>query len=241
MENIFYITMSLVFGSVFGSFITAVSYRLPRNESMWTRSHCPVCNKKLKAISLIPIFSWLLQGGKCLNCGTKISLRYPLTEIITAILFLSSYLKFGYNFNTILVDVFIVICMIMIITDLETYTIPDSTQLALLFTSLIFIFYNNFDPLYSVFSAIIYFLLIFICGLIVEYWKKKDAIGGGDIKLITICGLLLGIDVLPLFFLFSGLFGLIFGLIWQKIKKNEYFPFGPALIVAFLFLVFYLA
>ena len=193
MENIFYITMSLVFGSIFGSFITATSYRLPRNESMWTRSHCPICNKKLKARSLIPIFSWLLQGGKCLNCGTKISLRYPLTEIITAILFLSSYLKFGYNFNTILVDVFIVICMIMIITDLETYTIPDSTQLALLFTSLIFIFYNNFDPLYSVFSAIIYFLLIFICGLIVEYWKKKDAIGGGDIKLITICGLVLGI------------------------------------------------
>lgn len=241
MENIFYIIMSLVFGSIFGSFITAISYRLPRNESMWTRSHCPVCNKKLKAISLIPIFSWLLQGGKCLNCGTKISLRYPLTEIITAILFLSSYLKFGYNFNTILVDVFIVICMIMIITDLETYTIPDSTQLALLFTSLIFIFYNNFDPLYSVFSAIIYFLLIFICGLIVEYWKKKDAIGGGDIKLITICGLVLGISLLPLFFLFSGLFGLIFGLIWQKVKKNEYFPFGPALVASFLFLIFYLS
>ncbi len=241
MENIFYITMSLVFGSIFGSFITATSYRLPRNESMWTRSHCPICNKKLKARSLIPIFSWLLQGGKCLNCGTKISLRYPLTEIITAILFLSSYLKFGYNFNTILVDVFIVICMIMIITDLETYTIPDSTQLALLFTSLIFIFYNNFDPLYSVFSAIIYFLLIFICGLIVEYWKKKDAIGGGDIKLITICGLVLGISLLPLFFLFSGLFGLIFGLIWKIIKKNEYFPFGPALVASFLFLIFYLS
>ena len=185
--------------------------------------------------------AWLLQGGKCLNCGTKISLRYPLTEIITAILFLSSYLKFGYNFNTILVDVFIVICMIMIITDLETYTIPDSTQLALLFTSLIFIFYNNFDPLYSVFSAIIYFLLIFICGLIVEYWKKKDAIGGGDIKLITICGLVLGISLLPLFFLFSGLFGLIFGLIWKIIKKNEYFPFGPALVASFLFLIFYLS
>ena len=241
MENIFYIIMSLVFGSVFGSFITAISYRLPRNESMWTRSHCPICNKKLKAISLIPIFSWFIQGGKCLNCGTKISLRYPLTEIITSILFLLSYLKFGYNYNTILFDFFIVICMIMIVSDIETYTIPDSTQIALLITTLTFIFYNKFDPLYSVFSAIIYFLLIFICGLIVEKWKKKDAIGGGDIKLITICGLLLGIDVLPLFFLFSGLFGLIFGLIWQKVKKNEYFPFGPALITAFLFLVFYLA
>ena len=103
------------------------------------------------------------------------------------------------------------------------------------------IFYNNFDPLYSVFSAIIYFLLIFICGLIVEYWKKKDAIGGGDIKLITICGLVLGISLLPLFFLFSGLFGLIFGLIWKIIKKNEYFPFGPALVASFLFLIFYLS
>ena len=241
MENTFYIIISLIFGSVFGSFITAASYRLPRNETMWTRSHCPKCNKTLKPISLIPIFSWLFQKGRCLNCGEKISIRYPLTEIITAILFLLSYLKFGYNFNTIIVDAFIVIGMIMIVSDLETYTIPDSTQLALLITAIIFNLYNGFDLLYSTFSALIYFAMIFISSLIVSKWKKKDAIGGADLKLITICGLVLGILALPLFFLFSGLFGIVFGLAWQKIKKNEYFPFGPALIASFLFLIFYLS
>ena len=98
-----------------------------------------------------------------------------------------------------------------------------------------------FDLLYSTFSALIYFAMIFVSSLIVSKWKKKDAIGGADLKLITICGLVLGILALPLFFLFSGLFGIVFGLAWQKIKKNEYFPFGPALIASFLFLIFYLS
>ena len=134
-----------------------------------------------------------------------------------------------------------VIGMIMIVSDLETYTIPDSTQLALLITAIIFNLYNGFDLLYSTFSALIYFAMIFVSSLIVSKWKKKDAIGGADLKLITICGLVLGILALPLFFLFSGLFGIVFGLAWQKIKKNEYFPFGPALIASFLFLIFYLS
>lgn len=240
MENSFMIIISLIFGAIFGSFITAASYRLPRNETMLTRSHCPQCNKTLKILSLIPIFSWIFQKGKCSNCGAKISLRYPITEVLTSILFLLSYLRFGFNWNTILFNGIIVICLIMLISDLETYIIPDSTQIFLLIFSLIFIFYNEFNILYSVFSAIIYFGLIFISGLFVEKLKKKDSIGGGDIKFITISGLILGISLLPIFFLLSGAFGLIFGLLWKKIKKNEYFPFGPALIVAFLILIFYI-
>ena len=237
MESSFFIIFSLIFGAVFGSFITAASYRLPKNESMLTRSHCPKCNKPLKIKSLIPIFSWLFQKGKCLNCKAKISVRYPITELTTSLLFLISYLRFGFNWNTVIFDLIIVVCLIMIISDLETYIIPDSMQISLLILSLIFIYYNNFDILYSVISAIVYFGIIFLSGCIVEKWKKKDAIGGGDIKFITIAGLVLGVSSLPFFFLFSGIFGVIFGLLWKKIKKNEYFPFGPALVVSFLSLL----
>ncbi len=237
MESSFFIIFSLIFGAVFGSFITAASYRLPKNESMLTRSHCPKCNKPLKIKSLIPIFSWLFQKGKCLNCKAKISVRYPITELTTSLLFLISYLRFGFNWNTVIFDLIIVVCLIMIISDLETYIIPDSMQISLLILSLIFIYYNNFDILYSVISAIVYFGIIFLSGFIVEKWKKKDAIGGGDIKFITIAGLVLGVSSLPFFFLFSGIFGVIFGLLWKKIKKNEYFPFGPALVVSFLSLL----
>ena len=204
---------------------------------MLTRSHCPKCNQPLKIKSLIPIFSWLFQKGKCLNCKAKISVRYPITELTTSLLFLISYLRFGFNWNTVIFDLIIVVCLIMIISDLETYIIPDSMQISLLILSLIFIYYNNFDILYSVISAIVYFGIIFLSGFIVEKWKKKDAIGGGDIKFITIAGLVLGVSSLPFFFLFSGIFGVIFGLLWKKIKKNEYFPFGPALVVSFLSLL----
>ena len=78
-----------------------------------------------------------------------------------------------------------------------------------------------------------------LTGFIVEKWKKKDAIGGGDIKFITIVGLVLGIDFLPMFLFMSGVIGVVFGLIWKKATKNEYFPFGPALILSFLFILFF--
>ena len=233
------IIFSLIFGACFGSFVTMASYRLPRNEDIFLkRSYCPKCKTPIAPFSLIPIFSWLFQGGKCSKCKNKISIRYPLTEIITSILFLLSYLKFGFDYNTIIVDLTIVACMVMIITDLETYTIPDSMQIVLLLLNIILVFHNSLDILYSVISSILYFAIIYMTGFIVEKWKNKESIGGGDIKFITIVGLCLGINALPIFLFLSGFIGLIFGLVWKKITKSEYFPFGPALIVSYLLILF---
>lgn len=239
--NGIFIIFSLLFGACFGSFATMASYRLPRNEDIFfKKSYCPKCGKSIGFFSLIPIFSWIFQGGKCSECKSKISIRYPIIEVITSLSFLLSYLIFGVSYNTIIVDLIIVVCMIMMVSDLENYIFPDSMQVALLVLVLCFIFYNGFDIFYSVISAIIYFSIIMLTGFIVEKWKKKDAIGGGDIKFITIVGLVLGIDFLPIFLFLSGIIGVIFGLIWKKVTKNEYFPFGPALILSFLFILFFL-
>lgn len=239
--NIIYIIFSILFGACFGSFITMASYRLPRNEDIFIkRSHCPNCNNPLKAISLIPVISWLMQGGKCLSCGKKISIRYPLTEIITAFLFLLSYLKFGVSLNTILLDLIIVVCTVMVITDLENYIFPDSMQLSLLVFTLVFIFYNKIDLLQAMLSGFVYFLTFFLSGYLVKLWKKTDAIGWGDIKFVAIVGMLLGTKDLPIFLFTSGVIGVIFGIFWTSITKNKYFPFGPALIVAFLSIFYYI-
>ena len=173
-------------------------------------------------------------------CSNKISIRYPLTEITTAILFILSYLKFGANLNTVLFDLIIVVCLIMFITDLETYTLPDSLQISLFLLSLLFIYNNNFDIFYSVLSSFCYFVLIYLVALIVSKWKKKDALGGGDLKFITVAGLILGIYHITIFLFLSGLIGVGFGLIWKKVKKNEYYPFAPALIISFLLLIFFM-
>ncbi len=238
--NGIFIIFSLIFGACFGSFATMASYRLPRNEDIFfKRSYCPKCGKPIGFFSLIPIFSWIFQGGKCSKCKSKISIRYPIIEIITALLFLLSYFKFGVSYNTIIIDLIIVVCVVMTVSDLENYIFPDSMQISLLVFVLLFIFYNGFDIFCSVISALIYFLLIMLTGFIVGKWKKQDAIGGGDIKFITIVGLILGIDFLPMFLFMSGVIGVIFGLIWKKTTKNEYFPFGPALIMSFLFILFF--
>lgn len=240
MENI-YIIFSLLFGACFGSFITMASYRLPRKEDIFLKkSYCPKCKKRLKLKSLIPIFSWIFQKGRCSECKTKISIRYPIIEVITAFFFLLSYFKFGFSMNTIIFDLIIVVCLTMLISDLETYTLPDTLQVSLLVLSLSFICNNDCDIFYSVFSAFLYFLIIYLTALIVSKWKKKDALGGGDIKFITIAGLILGIYNLTIFLFLTGLIGVIFGLIWKKVRKNEYFPFAPALIVSYLLLLFFL-
>ena len=236
----FFAIFSLIFGACFGSFITMASYRLPLGQDIvFKPSYCPKCGNKIGLLSLIPIFSWIFQGGKCAKCGDKISVRYPLTELATSLMFLISYLKFGLTANTIIFDFMIVISMIMIITDLEHYIILDSMQIAMLILSLIFILFNDLSLFYGVISAVIYFSIISIAGFIVSKIKKRESIGFGDVKFITIAGLILGIELLPLFLFLSGMLGIIFGLIWKKFKKNEYFPFGPALIVSYLFLILY--
>ena len=239
--NLIFSIFSLLFGACFGSFATMASYRLPRNEDIFfKKSYCPKCDKPIKFFSLIPVFSWIFQGGKCSNCGNKISIRYPLIEIFTSFLFFMSYLKFGISYNTVLFDLIIVVCVIMFIADLETYIIPDSMQITLLVLSISMIYYNNMDIYYQVMSSVAYFVLIISTSFLVEKWKKKDALGGGDVKFITIAGLLLGFQNLPVFLFIAGIIGMIFGLIWKIITKNEYFPFGPALLVSFVSLMFYL-
>ena len=237
--NLICIIFSLIIGACFGSFISLVSYRLPNNEDIFFKfSYCDNCKKSLNFFSLIPIFSYFFQNGKCYNCKKKISIRYPLIEIISSILFLISYLKFQISLNTIIINLIISTLFIMIITDLENYIIFNSIQIVLLILNIIFIYINYIDFFYSIYSSFIYFIIIYFVSFFVKKYKNKDSIGFGDIKLITIMGLLLGYKNIHIFFFLSGLFGTIFGILWKKFKKNEYFPFAPSLILSYLLIIF---
>src|SRR6056297_2557116 len=91
-------TIIFITGLIIGSFFNVVIYRLPRGESVITPpSHCPSCNKRLKAVDLIPVLSYIIYRGKCRYCGAKISLQYPSVELLTAILYLLTYIKFGFS------------------------------------------------------------------------------------------------------------------------------------------------
>ena len=86
--EVYYLIVFFIFGLIFGSFFNVVGYRLPNNMSLISpSSHCTSCNHKLTPIELIPVVSWLIQGGKCKNCGSKIAIFYPIFELFTGIVF----------------------------------------------------------------------------------------------------------------------------------------------------------
>jgi len=231
----------LILGACVGSFVTMASYRLVQeNKAIGKRSHCPKCKKTLKVRSLIPIFSWLFQKGRCTHCKEKISIRYLIIELITSILFLITYFKLSLTWDLAIAYLIITTLMIMIVTDIEKRIIPDSIQIFLAIMSFVYIIFYKISMSERLISAIIYFSLIYSICWIISKIKKQEVIGGGDIKLMTISGLFLGIANISEFLFLSGSIGLILALSWRQITGQKRFPFGPAIAISlFLCLYFY--
>ena len=140
--NILIIIFFFIIGTIFGSFYNVVGYRLPKGESLiYPSSHCPNCNKKLTPIELVPIFSYIFLGGKCKKCHKKISLFYPIFEFLSGLLFALSYVSFGLTLNCLLSILFVSMSLIVIISDYQTMTIPDSVLIIFTFLILIVKFF----------------------------------------------------------------------------------------------------
>lgn len=223
-------------GTCIGSFLTMASYRIPKKEDLiFKRSFCPKCNNKLGFLSLIPIFSWLVQGGKCRYCGEKISFRYPLIELISGIFFLLIYKIFENNIILIIyfLSLFSVIFLISII-DFETYEIPYSLQVILFILSLMFAYLSKIPLKFMIFSAFVYLAVFYCCAWMVSRYRKRDALGGGDIGLIISIGMFITLKYISIFLFLSGIFGVVCGVIYKKISSNDEFPFAPSLLFAML-------
>lgn len=238
------IFLVVIFGAIFGSFASLLSHRFATKEAVvFTRSQCPKCHVVLKFYNLVPIFSWLFQRGKCNNCHQKISPRYPLIELTTVVSFVTIFLysgqKFDYRFILLCLVAFDLI--IMSVTDIEHYFIPDFTQyfLAILLIILRISDDGTYGAINNIKSAFAY--LGFGLLLLAFYYitTKIEAIGIDDLKFFFIAGLGLGMQNFLFFMLLGGILGTIFGVAWQQIKQDRTFPFGPpicfALYVCLLF------
>jgi leader peptidase (prepilin peptidase)/N-methyltransferase len=126
---------------------------------------------------------------------------------------------------------------LIIIIDLEHYEVPLCTQILLLIFAIVHIVFNPINPVYSAFCSLTYFVIIEFARIITEIIKKKDVLGGGDTKLVTICGFFLGIKDIPVFLLLTGIFGVFFSIGWKLLKKKEIFPFAPAIVMSLFILV----
>lgn len=227
--EIYYSTVFFILGTILGSFLNVVIFRIPRNESIvHGRSHCPKCNHVLSPLELIPVISFVFLQGKCKECKSPISIRYPLIEILTGILFLTSYKAFGMTIQ-LPISFFLSLILISItMIDIDTMEIKDRFQILLLIIAII----NIFVSPNSIIEHFIGFFIISIPFYIIAI--LTDGIGGGDIKLIAIGGLLLGYKATLVAFFIAAVSGSILAiylLIFKKSDRKAQIAFGPFLCI----------
>lgn len=235
----FFIIVFFLFGTLFGSFFNVVGLRVPKKISFAKgRSFCPSCKRTLTMYELIPVVSFLIQRGKCRNCQTKISIIYPVTEIVTGFLFAFCYYKLGFTVELITALLLMSMLMILFVTDVKYMLIPNNVLLFFLPLFIIMRIINPLTPWHSsITGSVIGFVLLAVIIIV-----SKGGMGAGDMKLFGVLGIILGLANVLLTFFLASLFGALVGsiLIWSKIiKRKQPIPFGPYIIVATIITYFY--
>ena len=231
-----------VLGGVIGSFLNVCIYRIPRDGiSVHSprRSCCPVCQETLRAFDTIPLLSYVCLRGRCRHCEARISVLYPCVELATALLFLVMYYRFGLTLEGLLALVFVSLLVPITVIDAQHYIIPNVlivTGLVLGFSIVCGIAYQRGDVWYLLVRLIGAFaggMALWLIAVIGRAILRKKAMGGGDIKLMALIGLVLGAwPELVMVIAFSAFSGAIVGtaLIVSGIKNRQSpIPYGPFL------------
>ena len=221
MELYIYIII-FIFGSIMGSFLNVLAVRLSNNESIiYPRSHCHNCNHKLKWYELIPIISYIIQKGKSRCCHTRIPISYLIVEIVTGALYCTAYHSFGFTNEVIISDIEYMIildeiiassCIIIIILYLSLFGLEFTVN--------------------KILSAILAFITMYVIKLIGDHLFKRESMGGGDIKLMFLFGLVIGypLSICNIFLATFIAFPIAIYLLLSR--KDNLIPFGPFLAMA---------
>jgi leader peptidase (prepilin peptidase)/N-methyltransferase len=232
--NLFFETFILVLGAVVGSFLNVLIHRLPEEKSIiLPASHCPKCRHAIRLYDNIPLVSYLFLRGRCRDCGEAISIRYPLVELLTAIMSLLIFWKFGLSLQYLCA--FLFVCSLIAITfiDLDHQIIPDVISLPgipIFFLAAVFVMNLRF------FDAFLGFLIgggiLYSIAFVYELITKREGMGGGDIKLLAMIGSFLGWQSLLFVLLISSFAGAFVGITIMIVKGQDMkyaVPFGPFL------------
>ncbi|PTX16995.1 MULTISPECIES: prepilin peptidase [Halanaerobium] len=233
------IFLLFITGLVIGSFLNVVIYRLPTGKSIiYPPSHCPNCGHKLSMLELIPVLSYIFLRGKCKNCKADISIRYPIIELLTGIIFIINYI---YISDLIILAAGLVFSSLMIVLtmiDVDHQILPDQLTLGGLVVGLSFSFFRtDITFIYSLIGVLAAGGLLFLIAFL-----SKGGMGGGDIKMMAMVGSFTG-PVIAVTAVFLGaliaLMAHLPGVISGKTGMKTKLPFGPFLAVASLILWFY--
>jgi len=231
MEKL-YIIVFFIFGSAMGSFYHVIATRISKKLSIVSPpSHCEKCNHQLKWYELIPVISYIIQRGRCRECQEKIPISYLLMEICTGVLFAVCYHVFGFSLDLITSLIFVSSLIIIIISDIEYMIILDEV---LIFAIIGIILVDIFNiGLYNTCIQILYGLGAFITMLCIkklgDILFKQESLGGGDIKLMFLIGLVIGYSMAVCNIFFATFVAFPIALILLILKKDNIIPFGPFL------------
>lgn len=260
----FFYSLVFIFSLMIGSFLNVVIYRLPKIlEQGWKRecqefladelakpikkadneitlskpsSSCPKCQHKIKFYENIPVVSWLLLRGKCSNCENKISIRYPLVELSTAILSVVIAAHFGVSLTSLFLIILTWGLISLTLIDFDHMLLPDQITLPLLWLGLLVNIDGNIVPLDdAVIGAVAGYMSLYTVFWLFKLLTGKDGMGHGDFKLVALFGAWIGWQLLPLLILMASAVGALIGIalmIFKNHQREQAIPFGPYLAIA---------
>jgi leader peptidase (prepilin peptidase)/N-methyltransferase len=263
---VFLVTVTVIAGLIVGSFLNVVIHRLPKMlERQWRaecaelagtpaptaerydlvqpRSTCPKCGHRISALENIPLASYLFLGGKCSQCKAPISLRYPVVEALAGAV--AGYIAWRYGLSAAMLGalLFAWAMIALAFIDLDTFYLPDSITLPLLWAGLLFNAGGTFTDLRSaVIGAAAGYLVLWAVFWAFKFATGKEGMGYGDFKLLAAIGAWLGWKLLPLTILASSLVGAVVGIamiVFAKHAREKPIPFGPYLALAGLIAMFW--
>lgn len=240
--------LALVLGACMGSFLNCAAIRTGSGESFLRgRSHCMNCGHELRAPDLIPVLSWVFLRGKCRYCGAKVSGRYPLVEVIFALVCLACLLRFDLTILALRNFIFLSVLFYLTLTDIETMIIPDKCHiiLALAWIASAPLLLSGREVLMHVAAGVVFGGGILLVSLLMDRILGRESMGGGDIKLLAVVGLYFGFIGTLFVMILSCIMGLIFNVMRGRrgsedaeAGSGKEFPFGPWIAIAAAIVLF---
>ncbi len=256
----FFLIVVGLFSLLIGSFLNAAIYRIPiilqqgwREECeelfggdnkipkekfnlLVPRSQCPNCGHMITALENIPVISYLFLGGKCSSCKTRISIQYPVLEILTALISIFVAWKFGFGWQTLAALVFTWTLITLSMIDAKTMLLPDNLTLPLMWLGIAVNYHGLFVSLQdSVLGAIFGYLVLWTLFHVFKLITGKEGMGYGDFKILAAIGAWGGWQILPFTVFAASSLGAIIGILIMLIQRNresQPIPFGPWLALA---------
>ncbi len=232
------LTFVIIIGLIYGSFLNVLIARIPNEENIaFPASHCPKCQTPLKPYHNVPLFSWLFLKGKCAFCKEKISIQYPIVELLSGVIFASVFLKLGLSYMALMIALSFSFLLALSVIDFYIKMVPDSLNLLAMSTAMM--------AAMSLHGFIINFqnTLLFVGGFALlrfylSYFMKKEALGEGDLMVAGTMGAMLGVQLGLMAIFVSALLALPIMLVMRnETDASKMVPFVPFLALA-LFIVY---